>query len=341
MGKSLPGSSAPHLTASPSTEHRGRKPGNYPPQATLHRQSWKRRGGNGGGGSSLTGDKLIQLPARGRISPYTFRVSLLYGLNRRRSRRLRLARPKSPQQPGERSPPGRPPPQPEPSRRPQPGCARRRRYLQHPPGRKLPGGPEPPAIRGCEATSAPGSRSPQHPRGKAPLGWGSCAPLPAAGPRSSGRCRRPPCAGPAPSRPSSRPARAAGQCGPRRGAGFNHLLRGASSKRCRLPCREAPALAPRRGGREPEESFRPPPRLRHPGALCPPHPQGPRLVRASPPPLTSGSLAPLTTALSPPPFSSHKTPQLPPRRLGSFPKAPPHGLGCPERCDTAPGSPPL
>lgn len=176
---------APHLTVSPSAEHRGWKPGNYSPQVTLRRRSrsWNRRRGEevGSGGFphlqvikiSLT---LIQPPARGRISLHTFPVFLLYGLNRRRSRQLRLARLKRTQQPGWPSPPGLPPPQPEPSRRPQPGCARRRRYLQHPPGGKLTGGLEPPAISGWEATSTPGSRSPQHPRGKG-ANWGGGAAL--------------------------------------------------------------------------------------------------------------------------------------------------------------------
>lgn len=63
------------------------------------------------------------------------------------SRALRASRPRSPQA--------------EPSRRPQPGRARRRRYLQHPPGGKLTGGPEP---LSSEARSALGSRCAQRPR---------------------------------------------------------------------------------------------------------------------------------------------------------------------------------
>ncbi|XP_057288160.1 basic proline-rich protein-like [Pezoporus wallicus] len=76
---------------------------------------------------------------------------------------------------GESIPPCLPPPPPEPSRRPQPGRARRRRYSQHPRGGKLTGGPAPPA------TSAAGSRSPQHRAGSERAGAGALRSAPRRG----------------------------------------------------------------------------------------------------------------------------------------------------------------
>lgn len=210
----------------------------------------------------------------------------------------------------EPSPPGLPPPQPRPSRRPQPGCARRRRLLTAPARQKTHRWPRAAGDEGLRGDLLPGKSVASVPaRESGRLERGCRAPLPAAGPRSSGRCGRPPCVGPAPSRPSSRPARAAGQCGPRRAAGFNHLLRSASSKSCRLPCRGAPAQAPRRGGGEPRERFSPfpPPQelfdLRALGGRgrCPPplphSPQDHRPLGAGAPHLSALLAAPLPLSL--------------------------------------------
>lgn len=130
-------------------------------------------------------------------------------------------------QPEEPSPQGLP--QPEPSQRPQPGPA----LLTAPGGRlKLAGGPELPRTGGAGVAGWRRSLLSARP-GSERSGLGGAA-------RRSAQLR--------PLPPSL-------QYGPRRGAGFNHLLRGASSKRCRLPARGAPC----RGGGEREGSFRAPP----------------------------------------------------------------------------------
>lgn len=278
---------------------------------------------------------MIQPPARGRISPHPPHLPC-FPTVRVKPEEKPAAPARPPQVPaaaGGAEPSGPP----APTARALPAAPARLRteaaLLTAPARRKTPRWPGAAGDQGLRGDLRPGKPLASAPARESATGVGSCAPLPAAGPRSSGRCRRPPCAGPAPSRPSSRPARAAGQCGPRRGAGFNHLLRGASSKRCRLPCREAPALAPRRGGREPEESFRRPPAsatqepfalrtLRGRGCYAPPLPHSPQDRR----PFRAG--APHRSALSSALFLA-QDPATPSPPTGLLPASPATRLGVP------------
>ncbi|KAM9527819.1 uncharacterized protein ACIB01_014664 [Guaruba guarouba] len=252
-----------------------------------------------------------------------------YGLNRRRSRQLRLTHPK--RKPRRGINPSGPP---APTARTLPAAPARPRseaaLLTAPAGRKTHRWP------GAAGDLRGGKPVTSAPRGQ-PESWGAAL-------RSPPRGRAAPAAAVAfPARGRLPPAlpRAAGQCGPRRGAGFNHLLRGASSQRCRLPRRGAPAQAPRRGGGEPGGSFTP-----TRGAVCPlypeelglfppPHPHLPQDRRAS-------GLALRASALS----SPH--PLLFRCSAPAAPPGPPWGegraalLGVPRRAlGTAPGSPAL
>lgn len=143
--------------------------------------------------------------------------------------------------------------------------------------------------------------SPQRPpRERAKRDWGRCAPLRAA-----------------PAAASLPPSL---QCGPRRGAGFNHLLRGASSKGCRLPARGAPC----RGGGEREETPLGPRRplsvaQRAEGPRrCPPLlPLSPQARRCLPPSPRCPSL----------PTAAVRSPHLFPCRVGASPQCPAMAVG--------------
>lgn len=199
-------------------------------------------------------------------------------------------------QPEEPSPQGLP--QPEPSRRPQPGPA----LLTAPGGRlKLAGGPEPPRAGGAGVAGWRRSLLSARP-GSEQSGIGGAA-------RRSAQLRPLPLSLP----PSL-------QCGPRRGAGFNHLLRGASSKGCRLPGRGAPC----RGGGEREETPLGPRRplsvaQRAEGPRrCPPLlPLSPQARRCLPPSPRCPSL----------PTAAVRSPHLFPCRVGASPQCPAMAVG--------------
>lgn len=109
---------------------------------------------------------LTQPPNWERIFPRSFHVSLLHGLNRRRSQQLQLADLSTRCSPERALRASRPP------LRPQPAGARRRRYSQHPPVGRLAGGPGLPAISGQGAAGSPRRTAPQHPRGRKARGAG-------------------------------------------------------------------------------------------------------------------------------------------------------------------------
>lgn len=209
-----------------------------PPEPNGKGGETEREGGGRGSGRVfsvlLAGDKNLPDVARlwERIDSRTLSFSIPFRLNRRasqRSRHLRISRPERARQPAEPNPQGLSAPAPR----------------RHSP----PGGPGPAAHGGGvtystrQAENSQVARSRRGARRALRPGPREVTPLSSrarsrrselgalyAAPRRCSLCFASPRASPAPARPSSRPARAAaGQCGPQRGAGFNHLLRSASS----------------------------------------------------------------------------------------------------------------
>lgn len=142
--------------------------------------------------------------------------------------------------------------------------------------------------------------SPQRPpRERAKRAWGRCAPLRAA-----------------PAAASIPPSL---QCGPRRGAGFNHLLRGASSKGFRLPARGAPAeeVASMRGALGPRRPLSVAQRAEGPRRCPPLLPPSPQARRCLPPYPRCPSL----------PTAAVRSPHLFPCRVGASPQCPAMAVG--------------